>query len=60
LANLLILVEVTAKFQRNLRSLVKKYRRIRNDIQPIIEQLQARELAGDQIPGVGYKFLSYG
>jgi mRNA-degrading endonuclease RelE of RelBE toxin-antitoxin system len=50
----LILVEVTAKFKRNLRSLAKKYRSIRKDIQPIIEQLQAGELPGDQIPGVGY------
>lgn len=53
----LILVEVTAKFQRNLRSLAKKYRSIRNDIQPIIEQLQSGELSGDQIPGVGYKIF---
>lgn len=34
----LIQVEVTAEFQRNLRILVKKYRNIRNDIQPIIGQ----------------------
>jgi mRNA-degrading endonuclease YafQ of YafQ-DinJ toxin-antitoxin module len=37
----LIQIEVTAKFQRNLRILAKKYRNIRNDIQPIIEQLQS-------------------
>ncbi|WP_414530605.1 type II toxin-antitoxin system RelE/ParE family toxin [Nodularia chucula] len=47
-------VEVTAKFQRNLRSLVKKYRSIRHDIQPIIQQLQSGELPGDQVSGVGY------
>ena len=50
----LILVEVTAKFKRNLRILAKKYRSIRNDIQPIIEQLEVGELPGDQISGVGY------
>lgn len=50
----LILVEVTAKFQRNLRILAKKYPSIRNDIQPIIEQLQAGELPGNLISGVGY------
>ncbi|MBP5973237.1 type II toxin-antitoxin system RelE/ParE family toxin [Brasilonema sp. CT11] len=50
----LIQVEVTGKFKRNLRILAKKYRSIRNDIQPIIEQLQSGELPGDQIPGVGY------
>ncbi len=46
----LIQVEATAKFQRNLRVLAKKYRSIRNDVQPIIEQLQLGELPGDQIP----------
>ncbi|WP_066383142.1 type II toxin-antitoxin system RelE family toxin [Anabaena sp. CA = ATCC 33047] len=50
----LIIVVATAKFQRNLRILAKKYRNIRNDVQPIIEQLQLGELPGDQIPGVGY------
>jgi mRNA-degrading endonuclease RelE of RelBE toxin-antitoxin system len=50
----LIQVEVTAKFQRNLRSLAKKYRNIRHDIQPIIQQLQAGDLPGEQVSGVGY------
>jgi mRNA-degrading endonuclease RelE of RelBE toxin-antitoxin system len=34
--------------------LAKKYRSIRDDIQPIIEELQSGELPGDQISGVGY------
>ena len=50
----LIQIEITTKFQRNLRILAKKYRNIRNDIQPIIEQLQLGELPGDRISGVGY------
>ncbi|MEA5553718.1 type II toxin-antitoxin system RelE/ParE family toxin [Anabaena cylindrica UHCC 0172] len=50
----LILVEVTAKFQRNLRILAKKYRSIRKDVQPIIEKLQSGDLPGDQVSGVGY------
>ncbi|HYW19051.1 MAG TPA: hypothetical protein VE956_06975 [Nodularia sp. (in: cyanobacteria)] len=50
----LIQVEVTAKFQRNLRSLAKKYRSIRNDIQPIIQQLQSGELSGDKVSRLGY------
>ncbi|HLO84220.1 MAG TPA: type II toxin-antitoxin system RelE/ParE family toxin [Nostocaceae cyanobacterium] len=49
----LIQVELTAKFKRNLRILAKKYRSIRKDIQPVIEQLQAGELPGDQVTGVG-------
>jgi mRNA-degrading endonuclease RelE of RelBE toxin-antitoxin system len=50
----LIQVEVSSIFKRNLRTLVKKYRSIRNDIQPIIEQLEQGELPGDQIPEIGY------
>ncbi|ALF52524.1 addiction module antitoxin [Nostoc piscinale CENA21] len=50
----LIQVEATAKFQRNLRILAKKYRSIRNDVQPVVEQLQSGELPGNPIPGVGY------
>ncbi|MEA5535058.1 hypothetical protein [Crocosphaera sp. XPORK-15E] len=30
-------VEVTQRFQRNLRKLAKKYLNIRNDLQPIIQ-----------------------
>ncbi|WP_333100307.1 MULTISPECIES: hypothetical protein [unclassified Microcoleus] len=36
-----IQIEVTPRFQRDLRTLAKRYRNIRNDIQPVIEQLQA-------------------
>lgn len=50
----LIQVEAALTFKRNLRSLAKKYRSIRNDIQPVIEQLEQGELPGDQIPEVGY------
>ena len=50
----LIQVIVSPTFNRNLRTLTKKYRSIRNDIQPIIEQLTQGELPGDRIAGVGY------
>ncbi|WP_413171048.1 type II toxin-antitoxin system RelE/ParE family toxin [Anabaena azotica] len=50
----LVQVEVTAKFKRNLSILAKKYRSIRKDIQPIIEQLQSGNLPGDQVSGIGY------
>ncbi len=49
-----IQVEASQTFSRNLRTLAKKYRSIRNDIQPVIEQLEQGEFPGDQIPGVGY------
>ena len=44
----LIHVEVSPTFNRNLRAIAKKYRSIRNDIQPVIEQLEQGELPGDQ------------
>lgn len=49
-----ISVSASPTFSRNLRALAKKYRNIRNDIQPVIEQLEKGELPGDQIPDVGY------
>jgi len=42
----------TLEFKRNLRTLAKKYRSIRTDLQPLIDQLLAGELPGDQVPGV--------
>lgn len=48
-------VEVSLTFKRNIRNLVKKYRSIRSDIEPIIKQLQNGELPGNQISGIGYK-----
>lgn len=50
----LIQVEASSTFNRNLRDLAKKYRNIKNDLQPIIEQLEQGELPGDQIAGIGY------
>ncbi len=47
-------VQFTPEFKRNLRTLAKKYRHIRDDVDPVIEALQAGEILGDQIPGVGY------
>jgi mRNA-degrading endonuclease RelE of RelBE toxin-antitoxin system len=50
----IVQVSATPTFSRNLRTLAKKYRNIRDDIQPIIEKLEQGELPGDQIPGIGY------
>ncbi|WP_377474884.1 MAG: type II toxin-antitoxin system RelE/ParE family toxin [Microcoleus anatoxicus] len=50
----LIQVEAAPTFTRNLRNLAKKYRTIRNDIQPVVEQLERGELPGDRISGIGY------
>jgi len=47
-------VRFTPEFKRNLRALSKKYRHIRSDVQPVIDQIQAGEFIGDQIPRVKY------
>lgn len=48
-------VEASSTFRRNLRTLAKKYRSIRDDVQPIIEQLERGELPGDRISGLNYE-----
>jgi len=50
----LVQVEYTPEFKRNLRALAKKYRHIRSDLRPVIDQLCAGEVIGDQIPKTRY------
>lgn len=50
-----IQIALTPRFKKDLRELAKRYRSIRSDLQPLIEQLQARELPGDRIAGVKYQ-----
>jgi len=45
----------TPEFKRNLRQLAKKYRHIREDIEPVIDQAAAGEMPGDQIKGLEYE-----
>ncbi len=47
-------IKFTLEFKRNLRALSRKYRHIRSDIQPVIEQIKNGEIVGDQIPRVKY------
>jgi mRNA-degrading endonuclease RelE of RelBE toxin-antitoxin system len=47
-------VRFTPEFKRNLRALAKRYRNIRADIEPVIEQLQCGHVIGDQIPRLGH------
>ena len=49
-----ITVVFTDEFKRRLRTLSKKYRQIRSNIQPVIAQLQAGEFVGNKISGTGY------
>ncbi|WP_416668170.1 type II toxin-antitoxin system RelE/ParE family toxin [Egbenema bharatensis] len=47
-------VRFTERFRRDISRLAKRYRRIRLDIQPMITQLEAGEVLGDQIPDLDY------
>lgn len=40
-------VEFTPEFKRNLRALARKYRHIRSDIEPVIEQLVSGQFVGE-------------
>jgi mRNA-degrading endonuclease RelE of RelBE toxin-antitoxin system len=45
----------TPEFKRNLRQLARKYRRIRTDLNPLLDVLRQGQIPGDQIPGVTYE-----
>jgi hypothetical protein len=47
-------VYFTGEFKRNLRQLAKKYRHIKTDIQPLINDLAQGITPGDKIPGVRF------
>ncbi|MEG3848583.1 type II toxin-antitoxin system RelE/ParE family toxin [Microcoleus sp. herbarium19] len=42
------------EFKTRLRTLIKRYRSIRTDLKPLLDELQSGNLIGDQIPGTGY------
>ena len=45
----------TPEFKRNLRQLTKKYRRIKSEVQPLLDELAQGQTPSDQIPGVQYE-----
>jgi len=47
-------VRFNLPFIRRLKGLTKRYRKIQNDIQPIIEELQLGNFIGDQIAGINF------
>jgi mRNA-degrading endonuclease RelE of RelBE toxin-antitoxin system len=46
-------IRFTAPFKRRYKALSKRYRRIQEDIKPIIEALESGEIIGNQISGTG-------
>ena len=47
-------VSFAPAFQKDVKRLRKRYPRIQQDIQPLIDQLEAGETPGDQVQGTGY------
>lgn len=47
-------IEYGSAFKRQLKRLSRRYRRIKSDIDPIIQALRAGETPGDQMTGHGY------
>jgi mRNA-degrading endonuclease RelE of RelBE toxin-antitoxin system len=43
----------TSEFKRNIRQLAKKYRRIKTDLQPLLDALETGETPGNRIPNLG-------
>ena len=52
MSNLPVQVEYTALFIRFLKHVAKKYRNVRDDLQPLIDRLASGETPGDQIQHV--------
>ncbi len=50
----LVELKFSEEFKNKLHNLSKKYRNIRADLQPILDDLQAGIFEGDQISNVGY------
>ena len=47
-------VVFTPEFKRNVRRLARKYRSVRSDVAPVVEQLEQGQTPGDQVQRTGY------
>ena len=52
-----ISIRFSDEFEENLYTLSKKYRRIRSDIEPILEQFQGGNFIGDRLSGMGENYV---
>lgn len=49
-----IFVSASLEFEKDVRTLKKRYRNLEEDIRPVIEQIESGQLMGDQISGTGF------
>ncbi|MEH1950013.1 MAG: type II toxin-antitoxin system RelE/ParE family toxin [Nostoc sp.] len=54
-----VLIRFSDEFEQELYRLSKRFRNIRSDVQPIIEQLQQGNIVGDRIAGIGEEYVVY-
>jgi mRNA-degrading endonuclease RelE of RelBE toxin-antitoxin system len=54
-----VFIDLTPEYKQNLRDLSKRFRNIRSDVQPIIEELVQGNIAGDRIGGLGEQYVVY-
>jgi mRNA-degrading endonuclease RelE of RelBE toxin-antitoxin system len=54
-----VFIDLTPEYKQNLRGLAKRFRNIRSDVQPIIDQLQQGSFVGDRISGLGEEYFVY-
>jgi len=52
-------IRFSDEFEENLYRLSKRFRNIRSDVQPIIEELQQGNIAGERIGGLGEQYIVY-
>jgi mRNA-degrading endonuclease RelE of RelBE toxin-antitoxin system len=52
-------IDLAPEFQRNLRGLKKRYRNIRTDIEPVIQELEVGNFLGDRVTGLGEAYMVY-
>ncbi|MCT7961456.1 type II toxin-antitoxin system RelE/ParE family toxin [Laspinema sp. D1] len=57
--NIQMSVRFADEFERKLYRLSKKYRSIRQDVEPILEQLQQKILLGERLSGFGDNLYVY-
>jgi len=54
-----ISIRFSPEFEKQLYKLSKRYRKIRDDIEPVILQLQQGEIIGDRLVGLGEEYQVY-
>jgi mRNA-degrading endonuclease RelE of RelBE toxin-antitoxin system len=58
-SNHAVSIRFSHEFEEELYKLSKRFRNIRSDVQPIIEQLQEGNILGDKIGGIGEDYIVY-